>query len=458
MWKRSTWTALTGLAMAAAIVWVPAQAKVSAQEAAKLGGPKLTCMGAERAGSADGMVPAFSGKWSKDYPGYRGGGVFSPGPYADEKPLFVITAKNMAKYASHLTPGQEALFKAYPDVFRIPVYPSHRDFHVPKWVCGVAKKNATTAEIVHNGLGFTGTAGGPAFPIPSNGIQLWANIIAPFRAWTEESIQDQAAVYPDDKIAWGRVKYTILAPTNNPSVHAPIQKTVGSFYRILTLKPARQYGTIVVGTSPTDFKISSQQTWIYSPGTRRVRQAPFFGFDTPQGAGGLRTVDEDRLFNGSPIRYKWTLKGKKEIFVPYDVFGINSPKISYKDLLTESTINPKYMRYEMHRVWVLQADLKPKYRHIYKKRVIYIDEDTWLPLLADEYDDRGNLWRVGVENYFWEPTLQGMQDGVAVYHDLVAKAYLADRLVNHSGMFWKINAGGLTPSMFSPSAAAASGN
>ncbi|MFD2272741.1 DUF1329 domain-containing protein [Undibacterium arcticum] len=144
----------------------------------------------------------------------------------------------------------------------------------------------------------------------------------------------------------------------------------------------------------------SRQAWQYNPGTRRVRQMPEFGFDMPQGPGGFRTVDDDRLFNGSPERYNWKIVGKKEAYIPYNAYRLNDPKVKYSELLKRGHVNPAYMRYELHRVWVLEGALKEGYRHLYAKRVMYLDEDTWHPVISDNYDARGQLWRVGMVNYF----------------------------------------------------------
>jgi len=75
--------------------------------------------------------------------------------------------------------------------------------------------------------------------------------------------------------------------------------------------------------------------------------------------------------------------------------------VKLKDLITPSTINPDYERYELHRVWVLEGNLKSGVRHIYAKRLLYADEDTWLTLTADNYDSRGQLWRVNLVNFFY---------------------------------------------------------
>lgn len=438
----------------------PALAAVSAEEAAQLGGDKLTCTGAERAGNADGSIPAYSGKWLGAPPGLdvKNAHGHDPDAYPDEKPLFTIGAQNMAQYADRLTDGEKAMLKAYPDSFRMPVYPSHRDFRYADWACDTIKKNATTATLVHDGLGVSAVTGAVPFPIPKSGLELQWNLQLPTRAWTEVAIYDQGAVYNNGNIAWGRVDYNILAPVNNPGKRGSTTDTLGSYFDVITLLPERDKGSVDIGWTPNDYYNNYIHTWGYNPGTRRVREAPEFGYDLPQGAGGFRTVDDDRLLNGSPERYDWKIVGKREIYIPWNAWRLNDPKVTYKQLLSKGSINPDYMRYELHRVWVLQGDLKPGYRHLYKKRVIYMDEDSWHGVMADTYDNRGQLWRVGMVNYFYAYEMQAYHAGVAVYHDLDAGAYIADRLVNEQPDGEKLNQGGLAPADFSPDAARRGGH
>ncbi|MFD2272783.1 DUF1329 domain-containing protein [Undibacterium arcticum] len=194
-----------------------AWAKVSAEEATKLG-KEFTCVGAEKAGNQDATIPAFSGKWLGVPPGinFKGTGVHHPDPYANEKPLFVITAKNMEQYANRLSDGEKALLKKYPDTFRIPLYPSHRDFRYADYACEVARQNALSAELADQGFGVNATSGAVPFPIPKNGLELLWNTLLPTRAWTEVSTNDQAVVYPDGNIAWGRVSTKNLSDYNDP--------------------------------------------------------------------------------------------------------------------------------------------------------------------------------------------------------------------------------------------------
>jgi len=340
----------------------------------------------------------------------------------------------------------------------MPVYTSHRDFRYADWVCDTVKKNAATATLLHDGIGVSAVTGAVPFPIPKNGSELQWNLQLPTRAWTEVATYDQGAVYANGNIAWGRVFYQILAPVNDPNKRGSTTDTLGSYFNVATLLPERDKGSITVGWTPNDYDHNYIHTWGYNPGTRRVRESPEFGYDLPQGAGGFRTVDDDRLLNGSPERYDWKIAGKKELYIPYDGYRLNDPKVKYDDLLKQGSINPDYMRYELHRVWVLQGDLKPGYRHLYKKRVIYMDEDTWHGVMADTYDNRLQLWRVGMINYFYAYEMQAFHAGVAVYHDLVDGAYVADRLINAQPDGVKLNQGGLTPGDFTPDAARRGGH
>ena len=434
-----------------------ALAKATAEEAAQLDGPRLTCMGAERAGSPSG-VAEFTGKYFGEWPGLKSKHGFEPGPYADEKPLFKITAENLGQYEDKLTEGQKALLKAYPKHYWINVYPSHRDFTFAPWVCDTVKKNATTAEVVHDGLGIQGTSGAHPFPFPKSGLEAIWNVINPHRAWTEKAVCDIADVYANGSIAWGRNKFMTMNPGNDPKKRGSFQDKINAYFYTGYLLPERDKGFLAVGYQPNDFTNDATSSWQYLPGLRRVRQAPEVGFDYPVPPAGLRTVDDDYVFNGSPERYTWKLVGKKEFYIPYHNFRVNDPGVKYKQLITPFTVNPEYMRYELHRLWVIEGTLKSGVRHIYSKRIVYADEDTWLALWADNYDGRGQLWRTATVGYFYSQESKTFHRGASIYHDLASKAYEAGYLTNEAGSnWWRLNIP-LTPAMFSPEAAARGGH
>ncbi|WP_077037668.1 DUF1329 domain-containing protein [Pelomonas sp. KK5] len=430
-----------------------AAARVTPAEAEALG-KGLTCFGAEKAGNKDGSIPEYTGKWLGAPAGvaYKGAGTINPDPYANEKPLYVVTAANMGLYADKLSDGQKALLQKYPNSYKLPVYPSHRDFRMADWRCDRSRENAVKAEVIDDGLAVKGLRGTAPFPIPKTGLELLWNMNMPARAFQEDATYDQAVVYANGSLAKGRTGYKILSPSNDPAADKGTDGVSTSFYQ-KTLAPERNKGEIIVGQEYFNNKTNPRGAWQYSPGTRRVRQLPAFGFDMPQGPGGFRTVDDDRLFNGSPERYNWKILGKREMLVPYDAYRIDDPKYKYAELLTPGHLNPEATRYELHRVWVLEAVLKEGFRHQYAKRVLFIDEDSWQALQADNYDSRGQLWRVSMVHSSYDYGAQFMQARVAVFHDLVSGAYMADRLINEAEHPPVLNGGTLKPSMFTAEAA-----
>ncbi|WP_031347159.1 DUF1329 domain-containing protein [Thauera terpenica] len=454
-------------------VWVPVMttialslmtstvmAKVSEAEAAKLG-KELTCVGAEVAGNADGSIPAFSGKWLGKPPHVEYTlhvGQHPVDVYPEEKPLFQITAANMAQYADKLSPGQQAMFKRFPDTFRIPVYQTHRDFRYPDQICEIAKKNALEAELIDDGLGYTGYKGSIGFPIPKAPMEVLANMNFPYRAYTEEIVRDIADIGSDGAITWGRqINKNLNVVTSPDQIGKPMEGLM-AYSLSGTLLPERDRGSFTGSQEPVNFARNKRLAWQYDPGTRRVRQLPTYGFDSPMGAtSGKMTIDQDRLMNGDPSRYEWKLLGKKEMYIPASSYRLHSKNVKYADMLQKGHANPDLLRYELHRVWVLEGSLKEGYRHAYGKRVMFIDEDNWHASVGDYYDTRGELWQHAFINHYYAFDLNAWQAGTSFYHDLNSGTYVGFNLIQEREKAYVLNAGGLTPDMYTPAALRAMG-
>lgn len=437
-----------------------ALAKVPAAEADKLG-KSLTCVGAEKAGTASG-VPEFVGKWQGVPPGMKYTphvGQHPVDPYASDKPLFTITSENLAQYADRLTEGQKAMFAKYPKTYRIVVYPGRRDFRYPDNVCAVAKKNALEAEVNADGLGTKSFKGAIAFPIPKSGSEALFNSLLPFRAYNEHTIRDVANVLSNGSIAWGRADNKSLDLTNKPEESGKPMEGVMSLSMNIVMLPEREKGTSSVSSEPVNFGVAKRLAWSYDPGTRRVRQVPLFGFDNPMpGTGGKMTTDADRFFNGSPERYNWKLVGKREVYMPANNFALHSNTVKYADLIKPNHANPDLIRYELRRVWVLEATLKEGFRHLYGKRVLFLDEDSWHAVMTDIYDARQQLWQHAVAAYYYSPSTQAFHSGNSFFFDMNSGGYVAYNLFQERPLGPVLNKGNLTPEMFTPEALRAAGN
>ena len=368
-------------------------AAVSPSQAAALG-TTLTQFGAEKSGSADGVIPPYTGGIAA-MTGLPAGGpdVGYPDPFASEKPLFSVTAANMAQYADQLTPGEQGLLKRFPD-FRMDVYPTHRTASYPDWVLKNTVQNATTAQEVGNGDGVSDAYGGIPFPIPQDGYQVMWNVSLGYSpAYCKETYQSYLVDTSGSVTDLGTITSEYLFPYYNPDATA----LNDVFYRDVKLflhSPASEAGTMFLLKFPIDFTKSDDTTWFYSPGTRRIRLGPEFKYDTPVATyGGAIDWDEIEMFYGRMNKFDFKLVGKKEIIVPYNDYKFVNTTTSA--LLGPHFLNPDGIRWERHRVWVVDATLKPNERHIYSRWTFYVDEDSWRILASESYDHSGALYRVG---------------------------------------------------------------
>lgn len=401
---------LIGMAAAGLLLSSAGFAAVSPQDAARLGAD-LTPLGGEKAGNADGSIPAWNGglKSAADagFPNYHSPDHY-PDPFATDKPLFIITPANIAQYAAKLTEGHKALFKAYPD-YRMIVYPTHRSGASPQRVYDATKRNATTAKLVPDGNGFTGAIGGTPFPIPQNGLEVYWNHVTRWRGVAAGLQIGQAPMTAGGAFTLVNFKEQFYFTYYEPGMTEAQLNNILVYFTQETTGPARLAGEVLLVHETIDQAKEPRRAWLYNPGQRRVRRAPNVAFDNPgTNADNLRTDDQFDVYNGSPQRYDWKLVGKKEMYVPYNAYHLQDPKLRYNDLLHKNHINQDFARYELHRVWVVDATLKPGQSHIYSRRTLYVDEDSWQILAVDCYDSRGQLWRVQeghAMNYFNLPSL-----------------------------------------------------
>ncbi len=421
---------LIGAAIALALSAGSAFAAVSPQEVAKLGA-SLTPFGAEKAGNAAGTIPEWTGGITKAPVGYTTPGQHHVDPFADDKPLFTITKANLDQYKDNLTPGQIAMFNTYPNSYQMPVYPTRRSGSAPQWVYDNTIKNASTAKLLDGGNGFSDAYGGIPFPIPQNGVEALWNHIARYRGTYIVRRASEVAVQRNGSYSLVTSQQEAMFKFYNPKGTAADLNNIMFYYLSFTKSPARLAGGAVLVHETLDQVKEPRQAWGYNAGQRRVRRAPNLAYDTPiAAADGLRTADDTDMINGSPDRYDWKLVGKKEIYIPYNSYKVTSPDVKYKDLLQVGHLNPAFTRNELHRVWVVEGTLKSSARHIYSKRTLFLDEDSWQAAVVDQYDGRGELWRVSIaylKNYYDLPTTWSALDS---FHDLQARRYHVQNLDN----------------------------
>lgn len=444
------WLAGVGLACSL-FLSSPLSAAVSEEEAARLG-TELTPMGANPSASETGHIPAYTGEinGAPAWVNYKGSGHFYPSAYASEKPLFVINSGNLSRYRAQLTPGQVALFNAYPKTFKMPVYPAHRDTRYSDFVHRQVSLNAVKAALAENGNGVVNSFGPVPFPIPANGAELIQNNVYAPNMYATSGPVVSATVYNNGEIQLQKRIEDRYFEIMDPTVPRERFSGLSAQVLIMTTFPPREKGKVILVHEYADLNDNPRNAWLYHPGTRRVRRAPTIAYDFPDGPGGLRTVDDALMFNGATDRFTWVMQGKREIFIPYNNNALDDPSRSYEDILQPNHLLPEVMRYELHRCWVLTGELIPGKSHIYSKRTLYIDEDSWSAVLTENFDRTGELIRVGMRSMVNLYDMPGMGHRVEIYHDIRRGAYLANGLINEEGGAPKLKKDKWDSNYFSP--------
>ncbi len=365
----------------------------------------------------------------------------------DDAILFTITHDNYQNYSQNLSAGQLALFENYKH-FAMPIYPTRRTASAPKWVYKNTYDNALTTTLNEKQSGFENYHPGIPFPLPQNALEVYFNHVSRWRGLQTQTQNSDAVIYANGTFTLYTKQTLIRYDGYLPSLKS--KYFISLVAKVLA--PATQSGGGILVREPLDQLHEKRASWLWDKGRRRVIRAPNVAYDSPvQSASGLRTVDDTDLINGSPDRFTWKMLEKRELYIPYNNDKLASKQLKYKDILQKQHINPNFTRYELHRVWVIAATLKEKWRHVYSKRVFYIDEDSWQVMLADQYNKQGKLWRVSLSYSKFYQQLPGIYPVLNVYHELNSQKYHVMGLQNEERTTIKFNGEIAKNNIFTPS-------
>lgn len=417
---------LLAATLVAAVAAAPGQAAVSEAEAARLG-QDLTPMGAERAGNG-GAIPEWDGGVTTPPAGFQAGQAHID-PFADDAVQFTISPDNVNDYAANLSEGQRAMFARY-DTFRMNIYPTRRSAAFSQRQYDMARRNATTAQLVADGDGVINAAESIPFPIPQNGYEVIWNHKLKFKGVSASRDNNQAPVTARGGYNLAKLREEFYVPYSMEGGNVEDINNVLLYFFQSVDAPPRLAGQLLLVHETLNQQATPRQAWVYNPGQRRVRRAPNVAYDNPgTAADNLRTNDMTDMLNGALDRFDWELAGKREIYVPYNSYKAHAA--SADELIKPGHLDPDYLRYELHRVWVVEATLKPGARHINSRRTYYIDEDSWQILAVDLYDSAGEL--IGLQeahpiNYYEVPVISSTLETV---YDLKGGRYFVDGLDNN---------------------------
>ncbi len=396
-------------------------------------GTELNPLGGTMAGNADGSIPAWTGGLTEKVAGDYAGDI----PlelFKDEKPLYRVDASNYQQYAEQLTDGTIELLKKYPETFYIDVYPTHRTAAAPEHVYDAVKANVKNCTLAEQGYSLEGCIGGIPFPMPENGNEVMWNFLlrveAPSIEYTFKNIVGNA---DGSHTLATRNEISFQYPPYYEDAEADDWNGEYSMFRFNTMEPPFKAGESLVIRDSIDAD-SPRKAWQYLLGQRRVRRAPTVAYDTPDFvASGANYFDEVQGLLGHIDRYSWTLKGKKEMLVPYNNNGFIASDAD--EAIAEFHLNPEHVRWEKHRVWEVEAQIGEGKRHAVPTRTYYIDEDSWVILLMDGYDAEGNLWRTTQVTPFVLPSVPAVLVKTATVFNLQAKTMSVIQSLNGERFF-----------------------
>lgn len=116
-------------------------------------------------------------------------------------------------------------------------------------------------------------------------------------------------------------------------------------------------------------------------------------------------------------------------------FDLTDPeKCPPEKVLTKNHYNPDCVRWELRRAWVVEATLKPGFRHILPKRVFYFDEDGYQSGLGDSWDAAGKIYRLDSNVvYPWYDKPYGEMGTSNITYDFATGTYFSSGVYSCPG-------------------------
>ncbi len=384
----------------------------------------LTPVGAQRAGNADGSIPEWTGGLPRIAPidpriGYTD-------PFADDRRLYTITAANAVQYKDLLSVGHLTLLKRDARIFRMNVYPTRRSASYPDAVLAEVKKQAPLAYTEGYHIRDIGKSSVP-FPIPADGLQVMWNHVFRWRGGSVERQFIQAPVAASGAFYIVRMRQTAAFDQHGYMADSRAGRFLNA--HVFYLSPPSAIGLRAITWEPIDPVGEQRDRWMYVPQTLDTKRLPTYDYDQQELlAGGMRTADQNDGWNGAPDRYSWKLLGKKEMLIGYNAYKLIDRSLRYPDIIRARNLDPDLLRYEKHRVWVVEATAV-KF-HSFYRRIFYVDEDTWQVAMEEVYDKAGQLINFGDHHMVQFNDVQVPWYAVTIHHKIKTAGYVVNYLHN----------------------------
>lgn len=397
-------------------------------------GGALTPVGAEAGPSSDGVIPAWDGGITPDrWPAGFARGERLVDPFVTDKPVAEITAENMGRYAQYLSDGHKALLRRH-DSYRMPLYPTRRSVSYPRRIYEATRENDGRARLIGSD-GLVDARLGFPFPRPESGVEVMWNHRVRYRGDSVMLRSEQAVVQArgriDQELYQTERVYFRYGNLEDPSDIA--RNNILLYYLTWFSRDPSGVNFLALAHETANSAEGRRAVWVMPPRANRLFRVPPVGYDQPfPGSDAIYFVDMLDMYNGAFDRYVWRLVGKRELIVPYNNFKLVDGSVERESLLRPKHPNPDALRYERHRVWVVEATQREGTSHTFGKRVFYVDEDSWNVVLVENYDNDDRLWRVQEGHLLPLYDVQAANAMPVVTYDLRDDRYFINRMIDRT--------------------------
>lgn len=389
--------------------------------------PELTPFGAIRAADRNGFIPEWAGGLTQPVKGYAEG-QRHPDPFFEDARWFTVGPLDLERYRVRLSVGLQELLKRHPS-YEVPVYPTRRTAAAPQRIQDATVENAKSARLVENGLVVRDARVGIPFPQPKSGAEAMWNHLLRWRGGTVTVLDGVAQPDSFGNLALSRYRVDWF-PAYSLAADAP----AALLFKRTGIEPEEVAGGTLILQDALDPIRRPRAAWYRPPGETRVLRAPDFAYDTPDPAtGGVRTADMLDMFSGMLDRFDFTLVGRRSMYAPYNAYRLEAGNLAPDDFLWAAHPNPSFLRYELHRLWVVDAKLKPGFRHPFPERTYYLDEDSWQIVMAEHFAPDGTLARYAEAHGLTYSQVPVFAPTMEITYDFPGNRYVVTGLDNAGG-------------------------
>jgi hypothetical protein len=170
--------------------------------------------------------------------------------------------------------------------------------------------------------------------------------------------------------------------------------------------------------------------WVYVPDLRRVRRISGSRRTDPV-LGTDMTSEDGQGFQGVITHYDWEYKGEVDLLSPIDT------RLKGYPIGKDENFGPYGFSFG-NDIWQLRKaivlEMRPKDEdHIYRRKTLWLDKDTYQPLYAAAYDRRDEVWKLMMMAHKWSQR-SDLHEPIPGVNAFLPAAFVLSNVVTGTGV------------------------